>query len=635
MASLTEPGRADYLAGNAHFTAGRIEEAIASYDRAVAADPNNATYRYNRGLALMVRTHYQQAIEDLHVALELEPDKADVRFLLGEIRARLGEKALALANYQESLARDPTFQPARTAIERLSSTGPPDQTGERSDRPTLRQTSEKPSPREPEEAPLDLPTVAELVRTASDESNVVAIEHALHAYPPSGDKRSILKRAVLLSALHRREAGASWERAMGFWGPRAELLERATRAYYEAGEWDEILRLAGPLSSPPTQEIARLWAHALQASGRSKEAIALLKQIPDPSEHTLLALAGLHLAVGEQTLACAVAKKAAECGLRTHETTLSAIADRSWFSSHRPLDDLAGLDGLKAQVRERVVLPLLVPELYLSGPISNKFLMMGPPGCGKTTIARVAAIEAGARLKTIHLTSILNLFTGNSEANLTSLFVEAKDAAREGPVILLVDEVDSIAVRRETMVQAGEHRLVNHFMDELDQIRGFPGLVVLAATNLPFDIDSAVLRSGRLGSPLYVGPPDTRARRRLLAYHLARYPDDGIDLDRLAIDLESYSPADIEQAFATVQYARSARRLSGKAEPLTEAEIRSAFDEIAPSVRNWFVRVLERIRMDPSVEGLISGDLRRDLDEFQTKTEKDRAGRDTKSSMFR
>ncbi len=635
MGDLTEPGREDYREGNRLFEAGLMDEAVAAYDRAVTADANNASYRYNRSLGRMLQDRLNHALEDAHVALELEPQSADIRFLLGEIRSRMGERALALANFKEALVRDPAFEPARVALQRLTSES---EDGQRrlGARVRPRSDSAEPNAHDRLPDPLEIPTIAEIVRASSDEGHVVAIEHTLHALPREPDKRVVLKRAVLLSALHRRDAGACWEQAISFYGRRSELVERAIRAYFEVGEWDEILRLRDSGESLPSQEVARMCAHALQAEARPAEAIQLLERVSSPTSQTLETLAGIHLAAGDRSAAQQAAQRAAAMpGRGLHTLTLAAIADQSWFSVHRPLDDLAGLEDVKNQIRERVVLPLLVPELYAGGPTSNKFLMMGPPGCGKTTIARVAAREAHAQLKTVHLTSVLNLFTGNSEANLTGLFSEAKDAAREGPVVMLIDEVDSIAIRRDAMVQAGEHRLVTHFMDELDQARGFPRLMILATTNVPFDIDSAVLRSGRLGSPIYVGPPGADARRVLLEYQLNRVAHAEMDLDALVRDLESYSPADIEQAFTTIAFARNARKLSGTALPLTESEVREVFDGITPSVLNWIRQVRDRIASDPSLEGFVTEDLRRDLDDFQSKVRQTASEKEAKSSMFR
>jgi AAA+ superfamily predicted ATPase len=636
---LTDPGRDDYREGNRRFEAGKMEEALAFYDRAVVAAPFNPTYRYNRGVTLMVLSRHHKALDDLHLALEIEPDKADIRFALGEVRSRMGEKELALVNYRESLARDPSQTDVVKAIDRLMTDHPPEGLLARQHSHIAPRISEERG--EPAEArpSLNIPTVAEVAHPGNDETLVVAIERTLRASSQEDDPQAILKRAVLLSTLHRREAGPSWERLLRLPlipNGDAELLGRTIRAYYEAGEWDEILRLQGPPAVPVSQEVARCCAHALVATGRPREAAQLLEGVREPSSKSLRALTGTYLMLGERERAKVTVAKAAQLSPRDVRTeALTSITDQTWFSSRRPLDDLGGLEGAKAQVRERVVLPLLVPELYLSAEVTNKFLMMGPPGCGKTTIARLAAKEAHAQRKTIHLTSVLNLYTGNSEANLTALFMEAKDATSEGPVVLLIDEVDSIAVRREALIQSGEHRLTNHFMDELDQLSRFPQLVVLAATNVPFDIDSAVLRSGRLGTPLYIGPPNAEVRQRLIEHHLKDFPHGEIDVPALAKELQWYSPADVEHAFAMLRFRANARHLSGTAGALTESEIRSVFRAIAPSVRNWFQRVLERVRADPSIQGFITGDLQRDLAEFQTTPQEEKLEKETGSGMFR
>lgn len=638
MTFLTDPELLHWRKGNELFEKGEFEGAIACYDRALNANPDYSDARYNRGLAHHLLGHNHLALADLHWAMELGPTKADVWFLLGEIRAVLGEKSLAIENYRRALSIDRQLVAARVSIRLLEATdseGKPQR--DANTVPSLLRVSDSasraPTP-EDDEGSVRIPSVSEIIHVQSDETVVGAIERALHATPDDGESEHVVHRAVLLTALHRRGAADCWERLFRDSGSTRELV-RAARAHYEFGEWDEVVRLMGNQLWTKSQELTRMRSHALLASGRTDEARDALLAVRGPTYETAMALAGTQLALGDSLSAETTLKRAID--MRTtgpRASSVLSIANRTWFSSRRPLDKLIGLDTAKAQIRERVVLPLLVPEAFLSSGGIGKFLMMGPPGCGKTTIARLAAREASADFRVLHLSSILNLYTGNSEANLSSVFVAAKDATMEGPVILFVDEVDSITVARDRLVQASEHRLLNHFMDELDQIRSFPKLMILAATNQPFQIDSAVIRSGRLGTPIYVGPPSAQECEALIENELKLSPHATVDSHALAGEFAWLSPADIEQVFSSLRYSRSARILSGDDSPITESEVREAFRRVSPSIRRWFSALSDRARQDPSLADLFTPDLWRDLEGYREYIKGQGRSEDTKTTMF-
>jgi tetratricopeptide (TPR) repeat protein len=636
---MTTAGLDDWEAGNRLYVDGQFEKALECYNRAVVAGPDNPDYRFNRGVTLFRLNQLHHAVDDLHYVLEIQPEDPAAWYVLGEIRAEMGERALALKNFRAALARNTDYGPARKAIVRLTSEEPTPELRPAARyhiRPisfaSLAATREE----EADRKTLRVPTLSDVLHVTNDETPVVALERTLRSVERETDLDGTVKKAVLLSALHRREAGACWERVLQTRGSDPEVLRRAVRAYFESADWDDVCRLSATAGDGAPEDVRRRNAVALIALGRPSEAIASLCSVEEPTAESLRVLAGAYLALDQRARALECAAQARTLAPASAILkSLEEIASGSWFSSPRPLDHLSGLDGPKAVIRERVVLPLLVPELYLTGPSINKFLMMGPPGCGKTTLARVASAEAHARFETLHLTSILNLFTGNTEANLTAFFKEAKDLTEESPVVVMIDEVDAIAIARETMTQDSERRLVNHFMSELDAIRQFPNLVVLAATNSPFDMDSAVLRSGRLGTPLYVGPPDELAREQLLERQLNTVTHDTVDVKAVAQRLEWYSPADIEQVFSTLRFRARRLRLSGQQANVSTEELLDEFGRVSPSVKIWFHRVALRIQEDPYVEGLLGVALKSDLDRFLRSGKEDEDISKPKSTMYR
>lgn len=214
-------------------------------------------------------------------------------------------------------------------------------------------------------------------------------------------------------------------------------------------------------------------------------------------------------------------------------------------------------------------------------------MMYGPPGCGKTFVARAVAGELGAKFLSVGLADVLDMWVGSSERNVHELFQLAR---REAPCVIFLDEVDALGQKRSQTRLSATRGAVTQLLAELDGVDGLnEGVFVLAATNHPWDVDPALRRPGRLDRTLLVLPPDRPAREAIFKHHLAKRPVGGIDLDHLAKATEGYSGADIAHVCETaVEYALMDGVRSGQARLIGMKDLRAAVAEVRPSMGPWF-----------------------------------------------
>ena len=254
------------------------------------------------------------------------------------------------------------------------------------------------------------------------------------------------------------------------------------------------------------------------------------------------------------------------------------------------LADVGGMEQVKARLTASFLAPLRNEELRkLYGKrLRGGLLMYGPPGCGKTFIARAMAGELGAKFLPIALTDVLNPYFGQSETNIHELFQLAR---REAPCVIFLDEVDALGQRRMSGPGSGMMRgVVAQLLDELDGVAADEndGVFVLAATNQPWDIDPALRRPGRLDRTILVLPPDEAARAAIFRTHLADRPVEGVDLVALARRTDGMSGADIAYVceVATERALLDSVR-TGEVRTIGMPDLIAALDEVRPSIGDW------------------------------------------------
>ena len=253
------------------------------------------------------------------------------------------------------------------------------------------------------------------------------------------------------------------------------------------------------------------------------------------------------------------------------------------------LADVAGMTEVKERLEAAFLAPMRNPDLrrLYGKSLRGGLLLYGPPGCGKTFIARAVAGELGARFIAVSFADIIDMFVGQSERNIHELFEIAR---RNAPCVLFLDEVDAIGQKRSQLRHTPMRSAVNQLLLELDDVSGNnEGVFLLAATNHPWDVDSALRRPGRFDRTLLVLPPDAAAREGVFRYHLKDRPVAGIDLAKLAKQTDGYSGADIAHICETAAERAlmdSVRR--GEPRMIGTPDLEAAIGEVKPSLGAWF-----------------------------------------------
>lgn len=285
---------------------------------------------------------------------------------------------------------------------------------------------------------------------------------------------------------------------------------------------------------------------------------------------------------------------AATRGIRSDARTRSdeAREARAMFSeplSALKFEDVGGLDDVKKQITRRIITPFKKPSLFAKyrRKAGGGVLLFGPPGCGKTLLARATAGECNARFVNVPVVDVVDKYIGEAERKLTAIFA---DARRDTPTVLFFDELEALAGSRSGIANQSHISLVSTFLAEMD---GFAdnneGVLILAATNMPWGVDSAFRRPGRFDRVQFVPPPDRTARRQILELQLSGRPvEQGLDLDAIAATTAGYSGADLANLVNTAVDMAIEESLAGGAEhPVSRGHLADAQREVRPTTLEW------------------------------------------------
>jgi transitional endoplasmic reticulum ATPase len=339
-----------------------------------------------------------------------------------------------------------------------------------------------------------------------------------------------------------------------------------------------------PDGSSVTQRMERVYFTEIYQLDSGKYLYVFLKQkIEDvASERVKSELINIH--IGPETY----------IGLVFDELNEQFIADfQDRLSDLRGFDAIAGMEDLKQSLDNEVIGPLKHPEKYQKFKLSipNGIMLFGPPGCGKTFIARKLAEEIGYYFVELKHSDVGSMYIHETASKIAKQFEAARIHA---PSVLFIDEISGLVPKRDSLGATSQYREeeVNEFLMQLEHAAS-QGVLVLGATNYPAKIDNAILRSGRMDKIVFISPPDEKARELLFKIQLAGRPyEEGIDFSSLAKATDGYVSSDIE--LVVTKAARMAVEM--ESEQITEKILRDSLSQIRPSLSRDEIAAYEQYK---------------------------------------
>ncbi|TMM58814.1 AAA family ATPase [Maribacter algarum] len=251
--------------------------------------------------------------------------------------------------------------------------------------------------------------------------------------------------------------------------------------------------------------------------------------------------------------------------------------------------DIGGMDHVKNEISLKIIKPLEHKDLYKAygKKIGGGILLYGPPGCGKTHLAKATAGEINANFINVGINEILDMWVGSSERNLHQIFETAR---RNTPCVIFIDEIDALGANRNDVNKAAGRTVINQFLSELDGIDSEnDGILIIGATNAPWYIDPAFRRPGRFDRIIFVSPPDLQARAAIFDIQLRDKPIENIDFAALAKISKEFSGADIKASIdVAIENKLEKAFVDGIPKPITTKDVSNAIKKMKPSTKEWF-----------------------------------------------
>lgn len=528
------------------FEGSKFEDAIKQYSQAIEIDPTYTSAYFNRALSYAILSKYAEAREDARKVMELEPNTADTPYVMGIIEEYQKNYGQALQWYQLALTRKPDFAQAKARAEQLKSNF----------MGTIAATSATGANKSEEEKKTFLDSLYEKGNGLFRQNK---FEEAIAYYTAVIDMNRTYFGAYFYRAMCYSAVGkfldAKWD------------VQEVGRLKPNSPEQSYLLGVTAEDAN--NYDVAKdCYSHALELDGEYKLAKDRLASLENKMK-TAPKLPPIKLGKLEEGQTYIEPEK---------------VTDVSF-------EKIVDLENVKEELDRDIIYPLLNPELAKEYGVraGGGILLYGPPGCGKSFIVRAAAGEAKVTFVNVRLADILNSYVGNTERNIRNAFKVARGNA---PTILFFDEIDTLGgARGVEMSERWMRSAVDAFLMEIDDlIHSDDNVLLIGATNVPWLVDSAIKRSGRLGNFLYVPAPNTETRVELFRMYLKGKPlEENIDYKKLADMTDLRTSADIAAICGDATkavYQESFR--SGAKRKVTMEDIVKSVDKKKPTLSEWY-----------------------------------------------
>ncbi|MGH1485277.1 MAG: ATP-binding protein [Cellvibrionaceae bacterium] len=269
-------------------------------------------------------------------------------------------------------------------------------------------------------------------------------------------------------------------------------------------------------------------------------------------------------------------------------TTANVVPIHTQKSNQIRFSDIGGLKQVKKTIQMQIIEPFINPEMFakFGKKAGGGVLLYGPPGCGKTMIARAIAAECDAEFIPVGISDILGVYHGESEQNMSEIFEKAR---ANKPCVLFFDELDALAFARSKTSSAHSRTLVNEFLNQLDGVgHNNDDILFLSASNMPWDVDTAMKRPGRFSRQIFVPPPDQEAKTRIVQLKLHNLPVDDFDIETFVKQLRLFSGADIDGLIEKTKELVIEQVIeTGNERNITLNDFQRTLSGIIPSTEDW------------------------------------------------
>ncbi len=420
-----------------------------------------------------------------------------------------------------------------------------------------------------------------------DPASEAALQALLEALRLAPENQALRQHVADMLLAHGRtgEAEAEYRKALAAEPDNVQLKLGLAKAFHQQSKHSHALVVLEDVVKHPKAPASALVLHArlLAGMGEIEQAVTQYRRAveldPAVAIPEFAARLGIHLSASSEVV---------DGRLRAASQEDAGEAPGEVEKPALKFEDVGGMEALKEEIRLKIIHPIQHPELYrmYGKKTGGGILMYGPPGCGKTYLARATAGEIDAGFRRLALTTFWRCGL-NSERNLHALFEQARDHA---PCVLFFDEVDALGASRGDMRQHAGRQLINQFLAEMDGVKSSnEGVLILAATNAPWHLDAAFRRPGRFDRVLFVPPPDGQARSAILRLHCREKPAHDIDYDALARKTEHFSGADLKAIVDLAIEVKLREALTqGSPKPLTTKDFMAASAQLRPTTKEWF-----------------------------------------------